>query len=162
GFPVDLTNDVARERGLTLDSAGFEAAMQRQRERARAASQFSSAYRARIDMAAETEVIGYTETAGEARSVALLQSERPTEQLRTHEAGVVSRDRTPFYGESGGQVGDTGTIATPDERSVFRVTDTQKQDGVFLHFGHLEYGTLRPETAVHAVIDSERRHAIKL
>src|SRR5699024_7647391 len=134
GFPVDLTNDVARERGLTLDYPGFEAEMEAQRERARAASQFGADYSARIDIAQATEFMGYTEDSGDAKIVALLQNEQPCNQLSTGESGVVVLDRTPFYGESGGQVGDTGVIGNDSIRFV--VTDTQKQDGVFLHFGH--------------------------
>lgn len=162
GFPVDLTNDVARERGLTLDSDGFEAEMQHQRERARSASQFGADYHARVDVAEATEFTGYTETAGEARIVALLHDTQPVDQLGQGDEGVVILDRTPFYGESGGQVGDTGTLAGADGRILFHVSDTQKQDGVFLHFGRLENGELVPGASVHAQIDGDRRHAIKL
>lgn len=162
GFPVDLTNDVARERGLTLDSDGFEAAMQRQRERARSASHFGANYHGRIDVSGKTEFIGYTDAAGDAEVIALLQDKKPVAELIAGQDGVVVLDRTPFYGESGGQVGDTGTLAVIEGEGLFRVTDTRKQDGVFLHFGHLERGRLATATAIHAAIDSERRQAITL
>jgi len=160
GFPVDLTNDVARERSLTLDSAGFEAAMQRQRERARAASHFGADYHGRIDVDGKTEFIGYTDNAGDARVIALLQDKKAVAELTSGQEAVVVLDRTPFYGESGGQVGDTGTLTGTD--GVFRVTDTRKQDGVFLHIGYLEQGALATDTPLHAAIDSDRRQAIML
>lgn len=160
GFPVDLTNDVARERELTLDNAGFETEMEAQRQRARAASQFGADYNARIDVADKTEFLGYTETAASARVVALVQNEQPVESLTAGDEGVVVLDRTPFYGESGGQIGDTGVIVADDMRFV--VTDTQKQNGVFLHFGRLEQGSLRADTTVQAEVDAERRHGIEL
>src|SRR5699024_3571083 len=107
GFPVDLTNDVARERDLTLDSDGFEAEMQAQRERARAASQFGADKHVRLDVTEPTEFIGYTETGGQARVLQLLQDGEPVDRLEAGADGIVVLDRTPFYGESGGQVGDT-------------------------------------------------------
>lgn len=160
GFPVDLTNDVARERDLTLDNAGFDTEMEAQRQRARAASQFGADYNARIDVADKTEFLGYTETHASARVVALVQNEQPVDGLSAGDEGVVVLDRTPFYGESGGQIGDTGVIAADGLRFV--VTDTQKQNGVFLHFGRLEQGSLTPETNVQAEVDAERRHGIEL
>src|SRR5699024_4503344 len=162
GFPVDLTNDVARERGLTLDSAGFEAAMERQRERARSASQFGADYHARIDVDKATEFIGYDDTAGQARVIALLRQQQQVDAITAGDAAVVVLDRTPFYGESGGQVGDTSTLVGADGDMVFRVTDTRRQDGVFLHVGQLEQGTLAVDASVQATIDAQRRQAIVL
>ena len=160
GFPVDLTNDVARERDLTLDTQGFDAAMNAQRERARAASQFGADYQARVDISEPTEFIGYTDTAGTARIVALVQNEETVDTLGAGDEGVVVLDRTPFYGESGGQVGDTGVIEADGLR--FAVTDTRKQNGVFLHFGMVEQGELRAGVDVHAQVDVDRRRAIEL
>jgi alanyl-tRNA synthetase len=160
GFPVDLTNDVARERGLTLDTRGFDAAMSAQRERARAASQFGAGYQARLDVTQPTEFLGYTETRAAARIVALLAGESPVETLSAGEEGVLVLDATPFYGESGGQIGDTGVIE--GQRLRFAVTDTQKQNGVFLHFGHVEQGQARAGIQVVAHVDAARRGAVEL
>ena len=160
GFPVDLTNDVARERGLTLDTRGFDAEMSAQRERARAASQFGADYHAKIDVQSPTEFIGYTETRGSARVVSLVQDEQPVDRLSAGDEGVLVLDCTPFYGESGGQLGDRGTIDADGAR--FIVTDTQKQNGVFLHFGQVESGEFVAGAAVDAVVDTDRRQAIEL
>ncbi|MES1949845.1 alanyl-tRNA ligase [Salinisphaera sp. S4-8] len=160
GFPVDLTNDVARERGLTLDTRGFDAEMSAQRERARAASQFGADYHAKIDVQSPTEFIGYTETRGNAQVVSLVQNEQPVERLSAGDEGVVVLDRTPFYGESGGQLGDHGVIDAEGARFV--VTDTQKQNGVFLHFGRVESGEFAAGLAVDAQVDTARRQDIEL
>ncbi|ROO36722.1 alanine--tRNA ligase [Salinisphaera orenii] len=160
GFPVDLTNDVARERGLTLDTRGFDAEMQAQRERARAASQFGADYTARVDLSQATEFLGYTDTEASARVVALVQNEAPVDALTAGDEGVLVLDRTPFYGESGGQVGDTGVIAGEGLR--FEVSDTRRQDGVFLHFGRVAEGTFEAGAAVAARVDAARRHATEL
>jgi alanyl-tRNA synthetase len=161
GFPVDLTNDVARERGLTIDHEGFERAMAAQRERARAASQFAADYHAQLDSLAQaTEFLGYDQLEAEAEVVSLVSDGTPVESLAPGTSGVVVLDRTPFYGESGGQIGDTGTITGPD--FAFAVTDTQKQNGVFLHFGRVETGTIAPQAPVRAAVDAARRHAIAL
>lgn len=160
GFPVDLTNDVARERGLTLDTRGFDAEMSAQRERARAASQFGADYHAKIDVQSPTEFIGYTETRGRAQVVSLVQNEQPVDRLAAGDEGVVVLDRTPFYGESGGQLGDHGVIDADGARFV--VTDTQKQNGVFLHFGQVESGEFAAGMAVETEVDTGRRQAIEL
>nr|WP_293625886.1 alanine--tRNA ligase [Salinisphaera sp.] len=160
GFPVDLTNDVARERGLTLDTRGFDAEMSAQRERARAASQFGADYHAKIDVQSPTEFIGYTETRGRAQVVSLVQNEQPVDRLGAGDEGVVVLDRTPFYGESGGQLGDHGVIDADGARFV--VTDTQKQNGVFLHFGQVESGEFAAGMAVETEVDTGRRQAIEL
>jgi alanyl-tRNA synthetase len=160
GFPVDLTNDVARERGLMLDTRGFDAEMSAQRERARAASQFGADYHAKLEVSEPTEFIGYTETRGSATVLSTIQQEQPVERLAAGDEGVLVLDRTPFYGESGGQLGDVGVIKAEGARFV--VTDTQKQNGVFLHFGRVESGEFSAEQAVDAQVDVERRQAIEL
>jgi alanyl-tRNA synthetase len=160
GFPVDLTNDVARERGLTLDTRGFDAAMSAQRERARAASQFGADYHAKLEVSEPTEFIGYTETAGQASVLSAIQQEQPVDRLNAGDEGVLVLDRTPFYGESGGQIGDTGTIEAESAR--FIVTDTRKQSGVFLHFGRVEAGEFAADTRVQAQVNVERRQAVEL
>ncbi len=162
GFPVDLTADVAREKGLAIDQAGFDVEMQAQRARARASSQFDAAGSA-LELGAypASEFLGYDEHAGDARVLAILQGDAAIDRLDNGDRAILVLDRTPFYGESGGQVGDTGTIRIGDD-TEFRVVDTQKQNDVFLHIGTLERGELGMGDAVTAAIDSERRRAIML
>ncbi len=166
GFPVDLTGDIARERGLAVDMAGFERAMEAQRERARAASKFDSKTTLPAEVAsrlAPTVFLGYGALEAEdCTVVAILRDGRAVDSLVAGEAGVLFLDRTPFYAESGGQVGDTGELGNAAGR--FRVEDTQKFAGQF--HGHL--GTwdgaapLRAGTAVAARVDGARRQAIVL
>jgi len=156
GFPVDLTADIARERGVRVDYAGFEAAMERQRERARAASKFQMGAAVEYRGAA-TEFHGYDALALEGRVVALYRGEGvPAEELGKGETGIVVLDRTPFYAESGGQVGDSGEIAGAS--GTFMVDDTQKiQATVFGHKGSVKTGRLRVGDRVMAGVDAERR-----
>ncbi len=162
GFPVDLTADIARERGLSVDMQGFEAAMGQQRETARAAGKFSSAAALPAELVAKlkpTEFLGYDALdAGGLQVVALLKEGRPVEALAAGDHAVVILDRTPFYAESGGQVGDMGMLA---EKGVeFDVTDTQKFAGQFHgHVGRLAAGTLRLGDHVVASANAERRAA---
>ncbi len=155
GFPVDLTAGICRERGVMLDMAGFEAAMEAQRERARAASKFSAA--AGLDYAGgKTEFRGYETLELAAKVVALYRERSPIEQLRAGESGVVVLDQTPFYAESGGQVGDRGELV--GSGGTFEVADTQKiQAEVFGHHGALKTGTLKVGDRVEARVDVERR-----
>jgi len=158
GFPVDLTADVARERGWTVDMAGFEAEMEQQRERARAASTFKMAesleYRG-----AKTRFDGYETLAEEARVVALYRDGSPVDALTTGQDGVVVLDRTPFYAESGGQVGDRGELTREGTcLTLFAVRDTQKiQPDVFGHHGELRTGELKIGDTVTARVDAEAR-----
>jgi alanyl-tRNA synthetase len=156
GFPVDLTADIARERGVRVDYAGFEAAMERQRERARAASRFQAG--ATVEYAgAATEFHGYDSLALEARIVALYKGEGvQAQELAAGEKGIVVLDRTPFYAESGGQVGDSGEIA--GVAGTFAVEDTQKvQAAVFGHKGAVRTGRVRVGDKVMAGVDAVRR-----
>ncbi len=160
GFPVDLTADVAREHGLDIDLEGFEQAMADQKQRARSASQFAAGGdELNIEGAPETEFVGYDATEHDGQILRLLKDGEEVDSLSTGESGVVILDRTPFYGESGGQVGDSGWIRVGDAR--FRVDDTQKQGGVFLHYGEMESGRIQVGEGVHAEVDAERREAIK-
>jgi len=156
GFPVDLTADIARERGVRVDYAGFEAAMERQRERARAASKFTAAASVEYSGAA-TEFHGYDTLAVEAKVVALYDREGVQKQeISGGDAAIVVLDRTPFYAESGGQVGDSGEIAGVS--GTFAVEDTQKiQPAVFGHKGVLTTGRLRMGDKVMAGVDAVRR-----
>ena len=160
GFPVDLTADIARERGLTLDETGFERAMDAQRERGRAASQFAGDY-ARIELDDPTDFTGYEQHVGDAHIVALFRDGTRVDALAEGEHGMVALDRSPFYAESGGPVGDTGALGNAD--GDFEVADTRKHGRhAQLHVGRVTRGTLRAGDAVATRIDAERRHAIML
>ncbi|GAB6034475.1 alanine--tRNA ligase [Galenea microaerophila] len=163
GFPLDLTADVARERGLTVDEAGFAKAMEAQRERARAASNFASTTQGEVDFEGETEFVGYAEDEVDAQILALFKDGQQVERLQQGESGIVILDKTPFYAESGGQVGDTGSLT--EGMNSFHVADTQKQNQLFLHHGEVTAGTLQTGQKIHAQIDvakrrnSERNHS---
>ncbi|MGD9598994.1 MAG: alanine--tRNA ligase [Steroidobacteraceae bacterium] len=161
GFPVDLTADIARERGLAIDQAGFEAAMDAQRERARAASKFGVDLRAGARIDAKSDFLGYEGVADRGRVVALLKDGAAVAALAAGERGEVVLDRTPFYAESGGQVGDTGVLAT-EGGARFAVSDTQKRGTAISHLGTLEAGRLAIGDAVAANVDAARRQAIRL
>ncbi|MND61403.1 Alanine--tRNA ligase [compost metagenome] len=160
GFPVDLTGDIARERGLTIDEAGFEREMEAQRERARASSAFGMDYNALVKVDADTDFTGYVCTSGEGKVVALFKDGQAVEQLGEGEEGVLVLDRTPFYAESGGQIGDCGFIAAQGLR--FDVRDTTKAGGAFLHHGVVDHGTLRIGAGVTAQVDASVRQATAL
>jgi alanyl-tRNA synthetase len=160
GFPVDLTNDIARERGLTIDEAGFEAAMEQQRARARAASKFGVDLRGALLVEGQTEFKGYDSEHARGRVVELLRGTERVELLRAGEAGQVVLDATPLYAESGGQVGDRGVLAAGAARFV--VNDTQKLGQVHLHVGTLEGGVLKVGDTVTAEVDHALRQATRL
>ncbi|HTB29861.1 MAG TPA: alanine--tRNA ligase [Steroidobacteraceae bacterium] len=160
GFPLDLTADVARERGLTIDQEGFDAAMAAQRGRARAASKFGAEMRDSVKLSGKTDFSGYDRLAGSGRVTALVFDGALVEELRVGQEGQVVLDHTPFYAESGGQIGDTGVLVGPS--SQFRVRDTQKLGASFGHIGVLDSGTLRIGDEVHAEVDAARRKAIAL
>ncbi|MGB1580958.1 MAG: alanine--tRNA ligase, partial [Nevskiales bacterium] len=158
GFPVDLTADVARENELDIDFAGFEACMELQRERARGASQFKAEEGgAQID--ASTEFTGYEKLGHEATVVALLRDGESVDSLSAGESGSVVLDATPFYAESGGQVGDTGELLG-EGGMRFVVQDTRKQANAHAHLGQLEAGTLNVGDPIGARIDAARRAEI--
>jgi alanyl-tRNA synthetase len=155
GFPVDLTADIARERGVRIDMAGFEAAMDQQRERARAASKFSAA--AGLDyQGSKTEFHGYETLSLPARVVALYREGAQVQALKSGDSGTVVLDRTPFYAEAGGQVGDRGELVASG--GTFEVTDTQKiQADVYGHHGTLKTGTLKAGDRVEARVNTALR-----
>jgi alanyl-tRNA synthetase len=161
GFPTDLTADIARERGLSLDMDGFEQAMAQQRERARAASQFGGAAGLEIDVQGETEFCGYERLREEATVVAIYSADGSRDQLAAGEEGLVVLDLTPFYGESGGQAGDRGWLV--GESGRFKVLDAQKKgEGAVCHLGRVDEGVLAVGDRVDARVDAERRRATAL
>jgi alanyl-tRNA synthetase len=160
GFPADLTADIARERGLTIDQAAFDVAMEAQRGRARAASKFGAELRETIKLSGKTDFSGYDRMAEKARVTTLIFDGAVVDVLRPGQEGQVVLDHTPFYAESGGQIGDTGVLLGPNAR--FTVRDTQKIGASFAHLGVLEKGELRAGDAVNAQVDEERRKAIAL
>ncbi|HET7570828.1 MAG TPA: alanine--tRNA ligase [Gammaproteobacteria bacterium] len=159
GFPVDLTADIARERGLAIDEAGFEREMDAQRERARAASQFAGDY-TRLDISAETTFTGYESLTGEGRVVALFRGDEAVETLQAGEKGVIVLDATPFYAESGGQVGDQGRLFAGD--AAFRVDDTQKHGRAHAHIGIVEHGVFTVGQSIQAEVNAALRQATVL
>ena len=160
GFPMDLTADIARERSLTIDEAGFEREMEAQRERARSASAFGMDYNSLVKVDVATEFLGYAATEGEARVVGLYKAGQAVERLGEGEEGVVVLDRTPFYAESGGQIGDMGFIEAGDVR--FDVRDTTKTGGAFLHHGVVASGNLCVGAQVSARVDADVQKATSL
>ncbi|GLQ94227.1 alanine--tRNA ligase [Dyella acidisoli] len=166
GFPVDLTADIARERGLSVDMAGFEQSMEQQRERARAASRFEAKGQMPAELASQlapTVFLGYETLASRAsKVVGIVQGGKQVGQLTEGEEGLVILDQTPFYAESGGQVGDTGTLSNGAGR--FEVGDTIKMGGVF--FGHAGrwHGAqpLRTGDVIDSTVDASRRQATVL
>ena len=157
GFPMDLTADIARERGLTIDNEGFEVAMNAQRTRAREASHFGSDYSGNLQLDGETLFTGYEHLSEGSRITALFHEGNAVEQLQTGQSGLVILEQTPFYAESGGQVGDHGRLESSSAR--FEVHDTQKQGSVFTHIGNVTEGVLRVNDAVNAYVDAERRQS---
>ena len=160
GFPMDLTADIARERELTIDEAGFEREMDAQRERARSASAFGMDYNSVVKVDSATEFLGYEATEGQGKIIALYKDGQAVDQLGEGEQGVVVLDRTPFYAESGGQVGDTGFLQAGAAR--FDVRDTTKTGGAFLHHGVVASGALVIGSPVEAKVDADVQHATSL
>ncbi|PZQ37733.1 MAG: alanine--tRNA ligase [Pseudomonas putida] len=160
GFPMDLTADIARERELTIDEAGFEREMDAQRERARSASAFGMDYNSLVKVDTATDFVGYNATEGQGKVIALYKDGQSVDQLGEGEEGVVVLDRTPFYAESGGQVGDTGYLQAGATR--FDVRDTTKTGGAFLHHGVVASGALVIGSPVEAKVDADVQHATSL
>ncbi|CAM3272677.1 alanyl-tRNA synthetase [Pseudomonas plecoglossicida] len=160
GFPMDLTADIARERELSIDEAGFEREMDAQRERARSASAFGMDYNSVVKVDTATDFLGYNATEGQGKVIALYKDGQSVDQLGEGEQGVVVLDRTPFYAESGGQVGDVGYLQSGAVR--FDVRDTTKTGGAFLHHGVVASGALVIGSPVEAKVDAEVQHATSL
>ena len=155
GFPVDLTNDIARERNFTIDHEGFEKHMASQRDRARKANKFSKTADNDLKVNTISKFVGYDQIKNAAQIKELFFEGSTIKSLANGQEGFVVTDVTPFYAESGGQVGDTGTIESKD--AIFRVKDTQKQNNSIIHHGILEKGKLEIDKKVTMTIDDKKR-----
>jgi alanyl-tRNA synthetase len=160
GFPVDLTNDIARERGLTLDSEGYEAAMATQRQRSQDHAGFKVDYSQSVSIGGETDFLGYDVDEADGTVLAILVDGESVDALCTDQTGVVILDCTPFYGESGGQVGDCGHLSSAT--ATADVTDTTKAQGHHLHHLTVTHGELTVGDRVHANIDADLRNRTRL
>ena len=162
GFPLDLTREIAEENGLGIDEKGFEENLLAQKQRARAArgniSGWDDSMKSLIDTSVKTEFTGYTETVSAGKIVAIIDGETDELAEITNETAVIITDRTPFYGEGGGQVGDIGIIESENGKAI--VTDTKKNDGVYMHICKMESGSLSVGDTVTLRVDSARRAAI--
>ncbi|MBI6164625.1 alanine--tRNA ligase [Serratia liquefaciens] len=160
GFPVDLTADVCRERGLKVDEAGFELAMEAQRRRARESSGFGADYNSMIRVDGASQFCGYDHEQQQSTVIALFRDGQSVNEIHAGEEAVVVLDETPFYGESGGQVGDKGVLKAAG--ADFEVSDTQKYGQAIGHQGKLSQGSLKVNDRVDAQIDTVRRNRIRL
>ena len=160
GFPIDLTADIARERHLTIDIAGFEREMEAQRTRARSASQFSAGLSKQTTIDSETKFCGYEQIQNSSKISHILVNDEHVDQLHAGQQGIVVLEQSAFYAESGGQAGDIGQITT--DNASFNVIDTHKQGKAFAHIGQLENGSLNIGDAVTAHIDESNRIATSL
>ncbi|MBQ0270136.1 alanine--tRNA ligase [Providencia huaxiensis] len=160
GFPIDLTADVCRERNIKVDEDGFERAMEDQRRRARESSGFGADYNSLIKVDKRSEFSGYQYDEQQATITALYKDGQPVDSLNAGEEGLVILDKTAFYAESGGQVGDTGYLN--NESASFKVTDTQKYGQAIGHIGQVEAGSLVVNHRITAFVDNARRDAIRL
>jgi alanyl-tRNA synthetase len=160
GFPADLTADIARERGLAIDQEGFDVAMEEQRRRSQDASKFGVDIRGGTVVDARTAFQGYEGLESDGRVLALLRGGQPVDELRSGEEGEVILDRTPFYAEAGGQVGDSGEITGTGLR--FTVHDTLKRGAAHSHLGRMSEGTIRVGDSVRAQVNGKRRRAVAL
>lgn len=160
GFPLDLTMDITREQGIAVDAEGFQKCMAQQRSQSQAASQFQVDYSFHLPVEIETIFCGYETDFLETSVLALIGKDGVVERLQQGEKGLIVLETTPFYAESGGQVGDLGEIK--NEKGVFRVDDTQRQGQVIVHHGEIIRGELEVKQSVQAEVNVNRRNAIRL
>ena len=160
GFPPDLTADIARERNLKVDLAGYEKEMEAQRERARAASKFGVDLRAAVKIDGKTQFTGYDDESGQGKVIALIRDGQQATSLHAGEEGQVILDRTPFYAESGGQVGDVGMLSS--NIAQFAVSDTQKLGAAHAHVGKVIAGEIKVGDVLDARVDHVARSATRL
>ncbi|MFA9421508.1 MAG: alanine--tRNA ligase [Gammaproteobacteria bacterium] len=161
GFPVDLTADVARERGLAIDETSFDQQMEIQKNRARASSQFGvGGEQFNLDELESTQFNGYDESCAQTRVISIIQDGESYEEFENQQEAVVILEQSPFYAESGGQVGDIGILTNAN--AEFQVRDTQKQNDIFMHIGTIQRGKLAVGDTVTAQIDEDHRRAVRL
>ncbi|HAT1977808.1 TPA: alanine--tRNA ligase [Legionella pneumophila] len=160
GFPIDLTADIIREQGLHIDMEAFNQLMQQQREQSQAASQFTTDYHAVSQLDHQSEFHGYEKESMEAKIIGLLQEGNEVKSINKGAKGAVILDHTPFYAESGGQVGDKGLLI--GKEFTFQVDDTQKVGQAVVHYGKVIKGELTLDLLIHAQVDNIRRDAIRL
>ncbi len=161
GFPVDLTEDMAKERGLGVDHAGFELCMAEQKTRAKEANNFGLDYNASITTQAQSEFKGYFSSKETTEILEIFQEAKPVEMLSQGEKGVLVLAKTPFYAESGGQVGDKGFIRSEDGKDIFEVLDTQKKGEAILHFGEVLSGSFAVHSKSHKNVQAEINEALR-
>ncbi|MEB5929124.1 alanine--tRNA ligase [Acinetobacter schindleri] len=157
GFPTDLTADIARERDLTIDEAGFETEMAAQRQRARDAGKFAIDYNSVVKVEGETQFDGYDATAGEGQIIAIYKDGEQVDEVVEGDEALIVLNQTPFYAESGGQIGDTGIFK--NDTGIFEVQDTKKSGGAFVHQGIVTMGNLKVTQNVEATVKADIRAA---
>ncbi|HCD62766.1 MAG TPA: alanine--tRNA ligase, partial [Acinetobacter nosocomialis] len=157
GFPTDLTADIARERGFIIDEAGFEVEMAAQRQRARDAGKFAVDYNSIVKVEGETQFDGYINTTGQGQIVAIYKDGVQVDEVSEGDEALIVLTQTPFYAESGGQIGDTGIFK--NETGIFEVQDTKKSGGAFVHQGIVTVGNLKANQNVEAIVKADIREA---
>ena len=157
GFPTDLTADIARERDLSIDEAGFEVEMAAQRQRARDAGKFAIDYNSIVNVDSETQFEGYEATQGQGQIVAIYKDGEQVEEVVEGDEALIVLNQTPFYAESGGQIGDTGIFK--NDTCIFEVQDTKKSGAAFVHQGIVTMGTLKATQSVEAIVKADIRAA---
>lgn len=157
GFPADLTADIARERNLEIDEAGFEVEMAAQRQRARDAGKFNIDYNSVVKVDGETQFDGYDATQGQGQIIAIYKDGEQVEEVTEGDEALIVLNQTPFYAESGGQIGDTGLFK--NDTGIFEVQDTKKSGGAFVHQGIVTMGSLKATQSVEAIVKADIREA---
>ncbi|MFW1909041.1 alanine--tRNA ligase [Acinetobacter ursingii] len=157
GFPTDLTADIARERDLEIDEVGFEREMEAQRRRARDAGKFAVDYNSIVKVEGETQFDGYNATAGQGQIIAIYKDGEQVDEVLEGDEALIVLNQTPFYAESGGQIGDTGLFK--NETGIFEVQDTKKSGGAFVHQGIVTMGSLKASQQVEATVKADIRAA---
>lgn len=157
GFPTDLTADIARERDLTIDETGFEVEMAAQRQRARDAGKFAIDYNSVVKVDGETQFDGYDATAGQGQIIAIYKDGEQVDEVAEGDEALIVLNQTPFYAESGGQIGDTGIFK--NDTGIFEVQDTKKSGGAFVHQGIVTMGSLKAAQNVEAIVKADIRAA---
>lgn len=157
GFPTDLTADIARERDLTIDEAGFETEMAAQRQRARDAGKFAIDYNSVVKVEGETQFEGYDATAGQGQIIAIYKDGEQVDEVVEGDEALIVLNQTPFYAESGGQIGDTGIFK--NDTGIFEVQDTKKSGGAFVHQGIVTVGSIKVAQNVEAIVKADIRAA---